>query len=746
MDLNSSLSVKTKMDLDQVRFIEIGGGDSGGGSPQDQLSLLGFWRVIRKRKWVIVSCLVLTVTAVTIVSLMMPRKYDAVARINLDFENSNSLGLEQLGLPSGVDATTKLETQIRIIQSETLSWSIIKQLRLDEQKAFTGPKLLSAASSDFDKIDDVRRAKLLKQFKESLNVQLVPKTQIVELRFRSTDPKLAANIVNAISGGYIERTFKTKYEATMKASDWLAKQLDDLKDKTESAQTKLGEYQKKTGILGIDESHNIIMSKLDELNRQLSLATADRIIKEAKFRTAQSSDPELIATVIPESTLVILRKQEADLTAQYTQLNSKYGPNYPRLQQAQKQLDAIHVQIQREVRNVSSRFETEFMAASRSETMLAAALEKQKQEAYRLNEDAVQYAIMYRDLQSSRDLYQGLLKNLKEAGITAGLKSNFVNIVDPASTPIEPAEPKIPLNMALGFLGGLLGGIALAFVVENVDNSIRTPDDVEVRCGLPSLGIIPSIEGSSRNGHKQLPVGALQPFVMPIAISQPKSPVSEAYRALRTSLLLASAGSPPRVMVVTSASPGEGKTTTAVNCAIVLAQSGHRVLLIDADMRRPTLHAKLGLPMNAGLSACLAGTKDPEDAYLKLDALPTLSVLGSGITPPYPSELIASESMQRLLERWRNEFDHIIIDTPPVLAVTDAVILSSTADAVIIVARSGVTGYQSLLRVRDMLRRVHARIAGVIVNDLPLNSVGYSEYYGNDGSAYAAYTTAAGKN
>jgi succinoglycan biosynthesis transport protein ExoP len=289
--------------LTRSALSKLGGGDAGGGSPQDQLSLLGFWRVIRKRKWVIVSCLVLTVTAVTIVSLMMPRKYDAVARINLDFENSNSLGLEQLGLPSGVDATTKLETQIRIIQSETLSWSIIKQLRLHEQKAFTGPKLLSATSSDFDKIDDVRRAKLLKQFKESLNVQLVPKTQIVELRFRSTDPKLAANIVNAISGGYIERTFKTKYGATMKASDWLAKQLDDLKDKTESAQTKLGEYQKKTGILGIDESHNIIMSKLDELNRQLSLATADRIIKEAKFCTAQSSDPELIATVIPESTL-----------------------------------------------------------------------------------------------------------------------------------------------------------------------------------------------------------------------------------------------------------------------------------------------------------------------------------------------------------------------------------------------------------------------------------------------------------
>lgn len=740
VETNSSLTLKSKTDLEQVRFIEIGGGRPQEG-PQDQLSLLGFWRVIRKRKWVIISCLVVTLVAVTVVSLLMPRKYDAVARINLDFENSNSLGLEQLGLPAGVDATTKLETQIRIIQSETLAWSVIKQLRLDQQKALTGHKLLSPAGRDFEKIDDVHRAKLLKLFKKSLNVQLVPKTQIVELRFRNTDPKLAASIVNAVTGAYIERTFKTKYEATMKASDWLSKQLDDLKEKTENAQTKLSEYQKKTGILGIDESHNIIMSKLDELNRQLSLATADRIVKEAKYRTAQSSDPELIATVVPESTLVILRKQEADLTAQFTQLSSKYGPAYPRLQQVQKQLDAVHEAIQREVRNISSRFETEYKAAFRSEQMLTAALEKQKQEAYRLNEDAVQYAIMQRDVQSSRDLYQGLLKNLKEAGITAGLKSNFVNIVDPASIPIDPAEPKIPLNMALGFLGGLLGGIALAFVVENVDNSIRTPDDVEVRCGLPSLGIIPSIEDVQRNGHKQLPQEALKPFALPVTISQPKSPVSEAFRALRTSLLLASAGSPPRVMVVTSASPGEGKTTTAANCAIVLAQSGHRVLLVDADMRRPSVHTRLGLPMNAGLSACLAGTEDPEAAYMKVDGLPALHVLGSGMTPPYPSELIASESMRRLLERWRNEFDHIVIDTPPVLAVTNAVILASTADAVIVVARSAVTGYQSLSRARDLLRRVNARIAGVVVNDLGLNSVGYSDYYGNDGKAYAAYTS-----
>jgi succinoglycan biosynthesis transport protein ExoP len=743
VDSNSSLAVKTKLDLDQVRFIEIGGGDPGNGGPQDQLSLLGFWRVVRKRKWVIVACLALTVTAVTIVSLLMPRKYDAVARINLDFENANSLGLDQIGLSTGSDATTKMETQIRIIGSETLAWNVVRQLRLDQKEQFAGSKLLSPANADLEKIDDLRRAKLLKAFHNALNVQLVPKTQIIEVRFRNRDPRLAANIVNAISNAYIERSFKTKYEATMKASDWLAKQLDDLKDKTESLQTNLTDYQKKAGILGTDENHNVIMSKLDELNRQQSLAQADRIVKEARYRTALTADPELISNLVPESTLAILHRQDAEITAQYTQLSAKFGPAYPKVQQTQKQLEQVRASIDHEVKNITKRMETEYQAALKSEQMLTAAFDKQKQEAYRMNNDAVKYAIMMRDVQSSRDLYEGLLKKLKEAGITAGLKSSYVNIVDPASTPVDPAEPRVPLNIALGFLGGLLGGIAMAFVVENVDNSIRTPDDVEVQCAMPSLGIIPTIEPASKNGHKQLPAGALVPFALPVALSQPKSPISEAYRALRTSLLLASAGAPPKVLVITSASPGEGKTTTSCNAAIVLAQSGRKVLLVDADMRRPTSHMRFGIPNGNGLSACLAGTVTTETAAQKVDVLPNLFLLPAGQIPPNPSELIGSEAMRQLLASWRSEFDHIIIDSPPVLAVTDAVILATMADSVIVVARSGVTGYQSLCRARDILRKVHARIAGVVVNDLGLNSAGYADYYGNYGSHYAAYD---GKN
>lgn len=719
------------MEMEQLRLIEIGAGNQ---LPLDQLPLVGFWRLVRKQKWVILSCLAATVAVATIVSLLMPRKYDAVARINLEYESSSSLGLEQMGLPGGIDATTKLETQIRIMQSETLAGIVMQQLRLDQQAQFAPDKLRSPEGASFESIDDVRRAKLLKRFRDSLNVQLVPKTQLIEVRFRSKDPKLAARIVNALCDAYIERNFKTRYEATMKASDWLNKQLDDLRSNTEELQTKLSDYQRKTGILGTDESHNIVMSKLDELNKGLSTATADRIVKEARYRTALTTDPELIASIVPESSLAVLRRQEADITAQYAQLSAKFGPAYPRVIQTQKELDQVHAAIAREVRNLGSRLENEYKASFVSEQMLSSALDQQKQEAYKMNRDAAQYAIMLRDVQASRDLYEDLLKKLKEAGITAGLKNTNVNIVDPASTPVEPAEPKLPLNLALGFLGGLFGGITLAFVVENVDNSIRTPDDVEAQCELPSLGIIPSIE-AVKNWYKQSLPAKLAPVALPVVMSQPKSYTAEAFRSLRTSLLMGSVSAPPKVMVITSASAGEGKTTTACNSAIVLAQTGHKVLLVDADMRRPMLHTRMGVAGTTGLSACLAGMQDP-DSLLRRVHLPNLFVLPAGKTPPNPSEMIASESMRQLLDRWRSEFDQIIIDTPPVLSVTDAVILSALADAVIVVARSGVTGHQALRRTRDLLRKVHARIAGVVVNDVGPNSVAYADYYGSHGLHY----------
>ena len=736
---NHSLTTNKKVELEPFTFSEP--------HPltiephEDQISIIQFWRVLQKRRWLVLYTLAAIVSTVAVVSLLLPKRYDASGRILLDLEGPSDLALEQTVMPMGIDLNTKLETQIRIVQSDTIANSVIKQLALQRNTSFAG-KLADQSGKDFDDLSLQTRTKLNKAFHKALNVQLIPKTQIVEVHFRSKDPRLAADVANSVANTYIEHNFQTKYKATLQTSDWLTKQLDDLKKHAESAQETLTAYQKKTGILGTDETHNIIIDKLEELNKELSAAEGDRIIKEAKYRIAMTQNPELIANIAPESVLGSLYKERAEIQSQYAQLTAKYGASYPRVIQLQSELNELDPSIKQEIEKVGEAVRAEYQAAAKSEEMLQATFDRQKGEAYKLNEDAIQYAILRRDVESSRDLYEGLMKKLKEAGIMAGLKSSNINIVDQASIPVEPVEPNIPLNLALALMGGLLGGVALAFIVENVDNSIRTPQDIETYCGLPSLGVIPSVALNGKNGQKLIArtsAAGERQLILPVTMEQRNSGSAEAFRALRTSLLLSSPGAPPQVILVTSAMMQEGKSFTALNLAVVLAQTGQKVLLVDSDMRRPAIHKYLGLPMNNGLSACLAGTADPSDVTIAVEEIPGLHVVPAGHMPPYPSEMLASDAMPRLLQHWREEFRYIIVDTPPVLAVTDAVVCARNADVVVLIARSEKTGRQSLVRTRDVLRKVRANIAGVVVNDLSFNSVEYRQYYGHYGSEYSYY-------
>jgi exopolysaccharide transport family protein len=733
---NNSITITKKADLEKFNFSEFH--PTTIDALDDQISIVQFWRVLQKRRWLVLSSLAAVVLLVTVISLLLPKRYDASSRILLDLEGTDGLGLEQVVMPIGLDLNTKLETQIHIVESDTIANSVIKQLELERNKEFAA-KLDAKPVPLFDGLTLEDHAMMNKLFHKALNVQLIPKTQIVEVHFRSKDPQLAAQVVNAVASTYIEHNFQTKYKATLQTSDWLTKQLDDLKKHAESAQETLTNYQKKTGILGTDETHNIILDKLEELNKDLSAAEGDRIVKEAKYRIAMTENPELIANIAPESVLGALYKERAEIRSQYAQWAAKYGASYPRVVQLQSQLNELDSSIAEEIKKVGETVRAEYRAAQKSEEMLQASFDKQKGEAYKLNEDAIQYAILRRDVESSRDLYDGLLKKLKEAGIMAGLKSSNINIVDQASIPVEPVEPNIPLNMALALMGGLLGGVALAFVVENVDNSIRTPQDIETYCGLPSLGVIPSVALNGKNGHKLMAHPGERQLILPVAMQQRNSGSAEAFRALRTSLLLSSPGAPPQVILVTSAMMQEGKSFTALNLAVVLAQTGQKVLLVDSDMRRPAVHKYLGLPMNNGLSACLAGTEQPEAATITVEEIPGLHVVPAGRMPPYPSEMLASDAMPRLIQNWREQYRYIVIDTPPVLAVTDAVVCARIADVVVLIARSEKTGRQSLVRTRDILRKVRANIAGVVVNDLSFDSVEYRQYYGHYGSEYSYY-------
>ncbi len=587
-----------------------------GGSNASEISLADIWAVIRKRKLAVIGCLVLSLAIAAAYSTFATRKYEATARVVINPDNSNPLGIAMGEMNPFSDPSLMQETQVKVMQSDAVAWDVIRQLHLEKNPEFA-PTKKGEQPEPIDAISPLHRFQLLTNFHGRLKVASVPKTALIELRFRSKDPQLAAEIVNAVANVYMERNFRTRYNATMQASEWLSKQLNELKAKAESSQQQFAEFQKKSGLIGMDEArgpngssggaHSIIISQLEEQNRQLVNAQSERIVREARYREALTGDSAVVAETAPTATLQALQGQRADLKNQYAQLTEQYGDAYPRVVQMHTQLAQVDASLQAEANNIRRRLEAEYKAAAKAENMATDEVGKTKQQAYKMNETGVQYSILKRDLESSRDLYEDLLKKLKEAGIVAGLKSTNVNVIDPAAIPVLPAEPRSLLSVMVAFMLGSASGVGLAFLLENLDTTIASPDHSEMLANMPVLGIVPHMGPRQKNDGVLLPESERS---KPLSLTCPQSPFAESFRSLRTNLLLSGAGKPPKVFAVTSAVPGEGKSTTAFNLAVTLAQYGRRVLLVDADMRRGCLQERMTLGNVTGLSQWLSGSAD----------------------------------------------------------------------------------------------------------------------------------------
>jgi polysaccharide biosynthesis transport protein len=722
--------------------------------PSHESTVGEYFRVLLKRKWIVLGCVATIFSVVAIATLRTTKVYEASGTIainkpdnSLNFQNAATFNFDYYD-PS------ELETEVRILQSDVLALEVIRELNLDRRPDMGGQ---TAPSSSLDlapdplQVDPAKASAMVGGFRGSLKVALSQNSRIIEVHYRSADPQLAANVVNKLMETYVEDNRKARFESTMQASDWLQKQLVDLQMKVETSQEKLVRYQKEHEILGIDEKQNIITAKLDELNKSLTQAESERMDKEALYQLVQSGDPDAIVASTSgadadsgvqssSGLLENLRTKQAELKIQAADLNTQFGPAYPKLAQLNNQLKEIDVQIQAETKKVVSKVRGQYMTALRREGMLRDALEKQKQEANKLNESAITYNLLKRDADTYRALYEGILEKLKQAGVSAGLKSNNFRIVDSARPPSYPIEPNIPRNLGFALLLGLTTGVGLAFLLEGLDNTIRTTDQAQTISGLPSLGMIPLGSKSARDGAnaKRLVIASSKEAVELITQVRPQSQMAESYRALRTSLLLTSIGAPPKVILVTSALPQEGKTTTSINTAVVLAQKGVRVLLVDADLRRPSIHKTLGMGPRSGLSNVLTGSSTLDQTITRTSILPNLFILPAGTPPPNPAELLASSAMRDILGQLCEQYDHIVVDTPPTLSVTDAVVMSPRADAVVLVIRSGQTTKQALRRARDILAQVNAKVVGVLLNAVDLSSPDYYYYYEYQGK-YARY-------
>ncbi len=699
---------------------------------REDFPLAEYWRLILKRKWTVVATFCMVAFLAAAYTFRQQRIYEAAARLNImtrensellpSRDNPNSLS------PDDLDALA-LETQVNVLRGDSLALQVIQKLDLGKRLNVAAPEPGKPALAPA--LDVSREDALLSSFHRNLTVANVPNTRLIELRFSSTDPRLAAEVVNTLAKVYIEQNIRSRYESTMEGVVWLQKQLVDLQIKVEQSQEKLVKYQKEHSILGLDEKQNLTTQKLDELNRELTAAEADRIQKQTVYELAQRGGAAKVAGGQGELAKK-LRDQLSDLQTQYSQMTIQFGPNWPKLAELKSRIEQVESQLRAEDDANLRILENAYLGAQRRESLLAAALGRQKQDANRLNESAIEYNLLKRDSESNRQLYESMLTKLKESALAAGLRSSNIRLVDPARVPSIPTQPNIPRNLAMGLVLGLALGVGLAFVLEALDTTVRTPGDAEVTAAIPSLGVIPIDAARAARlvaSQKLLTKSALEGKTGPAVTVRPHSDVAEAYRSLRTSILLSSPSGPPRVILITSALPQEGKTTTSVNVALAIAQHGKRVLLVDADLRRPGLDKAFGFRATEGLSTVLNGGTPYESVLRQAPQQPNLTLLPAGPTAQHPAELLGSSAMVNLVNRWRQEYDHIIIDTPPVLSVTDPVLLSVVVDSVILVVRSGSTNRPALKRASDLLNQVRAPLLGVVVNAMDFESADYYYYY-----------------
>jgi len=708
---------------------------------EEQSPLLHYWRILSKRRWTVLATFGIILALTVIATLKTTPLYQAASKVAIFPENPNALGFKDLENSSpDFDYEVTLETQAAILRSDALAMKVIEAIRLDQNPKFT--TATPQRTGDSLQVSSMQpnpatAAALLGRFRGGLSVQLIPTSRLVQISYTDPDPRLATEIVNVLVRTFIEENFRTKYEAVTQTSDWLSTELADLQTKVQTSEEKLVRYQKDHSILGVDEKQNIVTAKLDELNRELTAAQTDRIQKESNYKLAVAGDPAAFSKTSREgssSMLDKLQEKEAELNTQRAQVTTQFGTGYPKVAELSNQLKQVNAEIAAEEARMQKRIHDEYLAALQRENLLTTAFNQQKQEANQLNESAIEYTVLKRDAEANRQLYQNLLERLKEAGVSAGLRSSNVRVVDVARTPTNPIKPNVPRNIELGLLLGLACGIGLAFVLESLDTSIRTMEEVSAISTLPALGTIPLQISSNGSLRKRLKATSIEPEKSEspalITYARPKSEAAEAYRSLRTSILLSSYGAPPKVILVTSALPQEGKTTISANSALVLAQRGGRVLLIDADLRRPGIDKLFGFRSRGGLSTLISGGHKFEDVLVPFTDVPNLWILPAGPIPPQPAELLGSTVMKDHLARWRNEFDHIVIDTPPCLSVTDAVLLSPEADRVILVARSGKTTKIALRPACDLLLPVNARVMGIVLNALNMRSAEGYYYYG----------------
>src|SRR6202790_820800 len=684
--------------------------------------LLEYWRVIQKRYGTVLIALLVVFVIGLFATFRGKPVYEARALIEIQKENPDMPTLQELFQIEGV-SDAYIETQNRILKSENLARRVITQLGLEKlpefarrsgswqiarQKPATEPVRPQFGSTSADKAVP---EEVLKNFEERLTVEPVKRSRLIEVTFESNDPNIAAQVVNTLTSAYIDANLEARWQAAQKASDWLSQQLLGMKAKLEKSEDELQKYGRGNGLLFLETekgtSENIVVQRLRELQQELTKAQADRYAKESLYRLLEERNYAELPGVFDNKLIQELTARLADLQRELSRLGANFNPSYPRVKELQSQIDESKAMLDAERARAAGGIANDYKAAVSHEEMLQQAFLEQERQANDIAGKSVKYNILKREADTNKQLYVGLLEKLKETGVSSSLKATNIRVVDPAYPPKKFARPRILLDLSITLIVGMCLGIAAAFLQEHLDNTLKSSEDIERFLQIPSLGAVPAMELSAnprrlhgfqnsaavldaekvngtnehngRNGNNGSKNGTrLAPPWNRIEVQDggghPHGALAEAFHGLRTSVLLSTAKRPPATLLVTSAQQGEGKTTVAANLAASLAQLGASVLLIDADLRRPSLQKFFQVSRTTGLVNYLTGDSDWRS--LVWQAAPIgVSVLFCGPVPPNPADLLSSEYMRSLIREASKEYKFVVLDSPPLLNLSDSRIL-----------------------------------------------------------------------
>jgi len=748
------------VDLDSYEILE----------PHELLDLRAYGRILRKRFATIFIVFFLVFAVMLIATLKEKPVYRAQVLLEIQKENPDIPTIKDLYELESV-SDSYLKTQYSVLASESVARRVIDQLHLDAlpefsapkwwqfQEQFTAPRKRTFAMDSASSVrDPVIYQRVLERFQDRLTVDPVSRSRLVTVRFDSNSGELSAGIVNTLAEDYIDENLEARWKATQKATDWLSQQLVGIKAKLEKSEEQLQDYARHNGLVFLETdkgaSENVANERLQQMQEELTKAQAERYEREALYRLVESEDYGSLPSVVDNKLIQDLSERLAELKRELADLSTKFNPEYPRVKEIQSQIDEIEATLKEERQRAANKITNEYFAALRREGLVKEALEGQQKQVNLIAEKAVQYNILKREVDSNKQLYEGLLQRMKEAGVSASLKASNIRIVDAAEPPAKPAKPKIPLNLAVGVLLGLGLGISIAVLQERLDDTLKGADDVERLFGLPALALIPSmhhLDGDRhgvrklldrtnplRNGHNGT---ASNPCARWHRIDQggrPQPALVEAFRSLRASVLLSTADHPPGSLLVTSTQPGEGKTTIATNLAISLAQLGQRVLVVDADLRSPSLQKLFCIRETLGLVGYLTGQQDWRAAVCPSGS-PALDILPSGPLPPNSAELLSSKSMGAFIVSAKSEYGFVILDSSPLLTLADSRILASLVDGVLLVVKSEATPREQVLQSQSSIRSAGANLIGVVLNGVSLHTNGYYGLgmYGSNGNSHS---------